>query len=279
MINKTRISKASGYYNAQKNYINIFLEKYKIKYGTSVFYSIVFFLLGISFFSSKPITGLITILIAIILFPPTEILIKRKLNITLTKDLKALLVLVLFFIVSLSLSNGKSLNLKLSNTTAKINETNQSTSSEQVVDTKTETLVKVIKVIDGDTIVADLNGKTETIRLIGIDTPETVDPKRPVQCFGKEASAKTTELVLNKDVYLVADETQGDRDKYNRLLRYVMMPINAELTNNINEILISEGYAYEYTYAKPYKYQKEFKSAELIAKDNKKGLWDPNACK
>ena len=55
---------------------------------------------------------------------------------------------------------------------------------------------QVIKVVDGDTITIDLNGKAETIRLIGINTPETVDPRKPVECFGVEASNKAKELLI-----------------------------------------------------------------------------------
>lgn len=134
--------------------------------------------------------------------------------------------------------------------------------------------VKVDYVVDGDTIKVLLNGKVETIRLIGIDTPEVVDPRKPVQCFGKEASNKAKEILNNKTVYLESDPTQGERDKYQRLLRYVWLEDNT----NFNKLMISEGYAHEYTYAVPYKYQVEFKQAEKEAEANNKGLWSPNTC-
>ena len=133
---------------------------------------------------------------------------------------------------------------------------------------------KVIKVIDGDTINVDINGKVETLRLIGIDSPETVDPRKPVQCFGKEASAKAKSLLSDKSVRLEADPTQGERDKYQRLLRYVFL----EDGTNFNKLMISEGYAHEYTYNIPYKYQSEFKQAQKEAEENKRGLWADNAC-
>lgn len=127
----------------------------------------------------------------------------------------------------------------------------------------------VTKVIDGDTIDVSINGTKEKVRLIGIDTPEIVDPRKPVQCFGREASQKTKEVLLNQKVKLEADSTQDDRDRYRRLLRYVFL----EDGTNINKYLIEQGYAYEYTYEEPYIYQSQFKEAQKIAQDSKRGLW------
>lgn len=133
----------------------------------------------------------------------------------------------------------------------------------------------VEKVIDGDTIVVEKDGERETLRLIGVDTPETVDPRKPVQCFGKEASNFTKSSLQGKNVQLESDLTQGDRDKYKRILRYIFLEDGA----NFNKLLISEGYAHEYTYQEnPYKYQAEFKEAERQAREQKKGLWAENAC-
>lgn len=132
----------------------------------------------------------------------------------------------------------------------------------------------VSKVVDGDTIKVEIEGRYETVRLIGIDTPETVDPRKPVECFGKEASIKISELLKDGKVALELDNTQGDKDKYNRLLRYVFL---ADGTH-INNALIKQGYAHEYTYNLPYKYQSEFKTAEKDARDNKRGLWADNVC-
>jgi micrococcal nuclease len=127
----------------------------------------------------------------------------------------------------------------------------------------------VEKVIDGDTIKVSIEGKLETIRLVGIDTPETVHPQKTVECFGLEASKKAKELLLNKEVYLESDSSQGDSDKYQRLLKYVFL----ENGTNVNLLMIKEGYAYEYTYDLPYKYQKEFKEAQKLARDTRTGLW------
>lgn len=140
--------------------------------------------------------------------------------------------------------------------------------------TSNKIFYSVVKVVDGDTIDVSINGETKRLRLIGINTPETVDPRTAVQCFGKEASDKAKELLTGKKVSLEADSTQGELDKYSRLLRYVFL----EDGTNFNLYMIREGYAYEYTYSTPYKYQTEFKAAQVYAKANNKGLWSPNAC-
>lgn len=140
----------------------------------------------------------------------------------------------------------------------------------------------VVKVIDGDTISIMKNGKTVTLRLIGLDTPETVDPRKPVQCFGKAASDKAKEILTGKTVRLEFDASQGTFDKYGRTLAYVFLAdpstsLGASGTS-FNEYMIAAGYAHEYTYNLPYKYQKEFKAAESHAREEKKGLWaDPPA--
>jgi micrococcal nuclease len=132
-------------------------------------------------------------------------------------------------------------------------------------------LFLVTKVVDGDTLTID---KIGTIRLIGINTPETVDPRKTVECFGKEASDKAKELLSNKKVYLEYDESQGKTDKYNRTLAYVFR----EDGLHFNAEMIKTGYAYEYTYDKPYKYQNDFKQAQKEAQNKQAGLWSVNTC-
>lgn len=132
----------------------------------------------------------------------------------------------------------------------------------------------VSSVIDGDTIKVVIDNQQEALRLIGIDSPETVDPRKPVQCFGKEASVKAKSLLSGKSVRLESDPTQGERDRYQRLLRYVFL----EDGTNFNKLMISEGFAHEYTYNVPYKYQAEFKQEQKEAEVNKRGLWAENAC-
>lgn len=132
----------------------------------------------------------------------------------------------------------------------------------------------VIKVVDGDTLAIMMDGKSATVRLIGLDTPETVDPRKPVQCFGKEASEKAKQILAGISVRIETDPSQGEYDKYGRLLAYVFLPDGT----NFNEDIIAEGYGHEYTYNLPYKYQVQFKAAEQNAREEKKGLWADGAC-
>lgn len=135
-------------------------------------------------------------------------------------------------------------------------------------------LYTVVHVVDGDTVDVDINGETERIRLIGLNTPETVDPRRPVECFGKEASAKAKDILVGQKVKIETDPSQGARDKYGRLLAYLLLPDGTLF----NKMMIEEGYGYEYTYHLPYKYQEEFKAAEIRARELKKGLWANSIC-
>src|SRR5689334_4640170 len=84
-------------------------------------------------------------------------------------------------------------------------------------------IATVVRVIDGDTVDVRLEGQVVRLRLIGIDTPEVVDPRRPVECFGREASARAHELLDGQTVAVESDPTQGDTDRYGRLLRYIWL--------------------------------------------------------
>jgi micrococcal nuclease len=135
-----------------------------------------------------------------------------------------------------------------------------------------QTQAVIVAVIDGDTVDVNLAGAVVRLRLIGIDTPETVDPRAPIECFGLEASAK--KLLTGQTVTLEADATQGDQDRYGRLLRYVWLPDG----RHFNLDMISQGYAFEYTYAQPYRYQIAFQQAEAEARVQQRGLWSPDTC-
>jgi len=130
----------------------------------------------------------------------------------------------------------------------------------------------VKRVIDGDTVELE-NG--EKVRYIGIDTPETLDPRKPIQCFGKEAAAKNRELVEGKLVRLEKDVTE--RDKYNRLLRYIYVTegeSGQEVLVNLE--LVRRGFGHSYTYPPDVKYQDLFVAAEREARESGRGLW--NSC-
>jgi micrococcal nuclease len=143
------------------------------------------------------------------------------------------------------------------------------------VATSSAALYPVTRVVDGDTIKISMEGKDETIRLLGVDTPELVDPRKPVQCFAKAASEETKKLLNGMSVSLEVDPTQGERDKYGRLLAYVLLPDGT----NISEYLIRNGFAHEYTFENnPHRYQTQFRQAQKEASDNKRGLWADGAC-
>lgn len=180
---------------------------------------------------------------------------------------------------SIYFSNSSSNNFSSSNKTEFQNYQNQEIKNPTIKSAANSApiqngLHKVVKVIDGDTIAVEIDGKTETIRLIGINTPETVDPRKPVECFGVEASDKAKEILTGKSVRLEADSVVGERGKYGRLLRYIFL----EDGTSFNKMMIDEGYAYEYTYNSSYKYQDEFKQAEKEAREAKRGLWADGVC-
>jgi micrococcal nuclease len=124
-------------------------------------------------------------------------------------------------------------------------------------------LVKVKKVIDGDTL---LLTNREKVRLIGVDTPETKHPQKPVQRFGKEAYLFTKRMVEGKKVRLEFDWQK--KDKYGRLLAYVYLSDDTFL----NAEIIKQGYGFAYTRF-PFKYLEEFRKYEREARENRRGLW------
>ena len=133
---------------------------------------------------------------------------------------------------------------------------------------------KVVKIIDGDTISVEKDGTQEVVRFIGIDTPELHNSRNPIECFAINAKDKLSSLLKNKYVWLESDSTQKNRDKYGRLLRYIFLKDDTL----INDAMIKEGYAYEFTYQLPYRYQYKFKDSQDSAEKNKKGLWADDAC-
>ena len=135
--------------------------------------------------------------------------------------------------------------------------------------------VTVVRVVDGDTVDVQLeDGRTERVRLIGIDTPEVVDPRTPVQCFGREASTHAHELLDGQPLSLELDPGQGERDAFGRLLAYLWLPDG----RNFGEAMIADGYAHGYTYNQPYAYQQAFRAAQAVAISKQAGLWSPATC-
>jgi micrococcal nuclease len=133
----------------------------------------------------------------------------------------------------------------------------------------------VQKVVDGDTLDISINGTTTRLRLIGMDTPEVVDPRKPVQCFGKEASAEGHKLLENQWIRLEYDAVAGVHDKYGRILVYVFLPDGTLY----NEFMIRQGFAHEYDYDnQKYKYRTRFQAAQTAAKSAQLGFWSPSTC-
>ncbi|MHB1134766.1 MAG: thermonuclease family protein [Chloroflexota bacterium] len=132
---------------------------------------------------------------------------------------------------------------------------------------------RVVDVVDGDTLKVDLGGRTETVRVIGIDTPESVSPREPVQCFGLEASARADELLRGRSVALTQDPSQDSRDQYGRLLAYVEVA-----GQDFGLAMIADGYAHEYTYDVPYRRQAEYRAAQRAAQGQRVGLWSSATC-
>ena len=126
---------------------------------------------------------------------------------------------------------------------------------------------RVLSVTDGDTLKIEYEGNSETIRLIGVDTPETVHPSRPVEPFGPEASAFTKNLLIGEEVYLrFGNEERG---KYDRLLAYVFRSPDGLF---VNLEIVRQGYGHAYV-KYPFEYMELFRQYESKARRFGKGLW------
>ncbi|MDD5725975.1 MAG: thermonuclease family protein [Patescibacteria group bacterium] len=144
--------------------------------------------------------------------------------------------------------------------------------------TKIQTNAAVVRVVDGDTIDVKLDAepnKEYKVRLLGVNTPETVDPRRPVQCFGKEASDFTKHTLNGKRIKLEADPQADERDKYDRLLRNIFL----EDGTDFNALLVKDGYAQAYVSFPQNPARKvELRKLESEAKAAGAGMWAPGAC-
>ncbi|MEI6396764.1 MAG: thermonuclease family protein [Candidatus Taylorbacteria bacterium] len=135
-------------------------------------------------------------------------------------------------------------------------------------------------VVDGDTFKVNVGASDRaiadkeiiTVRVLGINTPEIVDPRKPVECYGPEASIEAKELLNGRKVKLVFNPNRELKDKYGRYLAYVYRDDGLFY----NEVMLKGGYAKEYTYGTAYSMQKEFRGIEAVAQKAKVGLW--SAC-
>jgi micrococcal nuclease len=124
----------------------------------------------------------------------------------------------------------------------------------------------VTRVVDGDTIHVELDGDDVTIRMIGVDTPETVAPDQPVECYGPQASRFTTNALTDRDIALEFDRQL--LDPFDRTLAYVWL--GDEL---FNETLVDAGYAEAKTYPPNTRYQSRLDAAEDVARASERGMW------
>jgi micrococcal nuclease len=146
----------------------------------------------------------------------------------------------------------------------------QSTSIPQAIDYSELEQAKVTRVVDGDTAILE---DSRRIRYLNIDTPESVKPNTPVQCYAKNAYELNRAMVENKEVWLKFDEQKEDR--YGRLLVFVFLPVkNAnDIEQSVNAYLVQMGYARSYIIKPNDTYAEEFAALELEAKRNNRGLW------
>ncbi len=129
----------------------------------------------------------------------------------------------------------------------------------------------VQRVVDGDTLIARVAGRDERVRMLGVDAPESVRPDRPVECFGPEASARARALLpKGARVTLTSDPSQGERDRFDRLLAEVLLPGDAI---TVNERLIAGGYAEVFRGDGRGRLQPRLRAAEAAAREGRLGLW------
>lgn len=130
-----------------------------------------------------------------------------------------------------------------------------------------ENAYKVLRTVDRITIEIDYSGRPTKERLLGVDTPETVHPQKPVKAFGKEASAFTRKLLTSKTVFLRFDQRTGDR--YGGLLAYIFRSNDKMF---VDQEIVKQGSGHAYT-KNPFRYMEVFCHAGKVARGSKKGLW------
>ncbi len=254
--------------------MNIGFFKSIVKKLTWLF-GLIFIFGGFSEFSSNNfIFGLSGILLGLSFLPIFWSFLNKKFNLSPSIFKKAGVVFVLMSLFGyLAPPTEKVPQTLVQNSLAPTQEA--TTSAEKQVGVVVEEIGQVTRVVDGDTLEVLVGGQAMKIRVIGINTPETVDPRKSVECFGQQASSEAKRLLENQQVRLEIDPTQGDKDKYDRYLRFVWLENG---NSDYGKQMIANGFAFEYTYQTPYKYQAEYKLAQQTAEAEKKGLWADDAC-
>lgn len=141
-----------------------------------------------------------------------------------------------------------------------------------------QTNAMIVRTVDGDTLVVKYDGQESEarVRLLGINTPEVVDPRKPVECFGKEASAHMHAILDGKRIRLDEDPQADNIDKYGRLLRNVVLSDGTD----VNAAMVRDGYAYAYlSFPLNPARKQELKKLENDARMAQRGLWSPMTCR
>lgn len=132
-----------------------------------------------------------------------------------------------------------------------------------------DNVARVVRVVDGDTFVAQVGGRQVTVRVIGLDTPETNRPGTPVECYGPEATVRAGQLLAGQTVSVEPDPSQPDRDAFGRLLRHVRLPDGRLFA----EVMIREGFGVELTVGRGHAYQRAYRALQAEARAASAGLW------
>ena len=149
-----------------------------------------------------------------------------------------------------------------------------SISASSVVAVRPDGRWQVERVIDGDTLWVRRGGERLKVRVLGINAPESVDPRRPVQCFGLAAAARARDLLEGQTVTLYKDALAGDSDRYGRALRYVILADGTDF----GFVMLQDGYAYDYSRLFPDARAATYQAAVAAARQSGQGLWAPGAC-
>lgn len=139
--------------------------------------------------------------------------------------------------------------------------------------TKNEVLITILKVVDGDTVDIEIDGHTERVRLIGVNTPETKHPTKPIECFGPEASAYLTQLLPKGTTVRIERDVEA-RDRYGRMLLYLYLGSN-DLFINLD--LVARGYGTPMSIEPNTFHRNDFVRAAAQAEAANVGLW--KACR
>jgi micrococcal nuclease len=132
---------------------------------------------------------------------------------------------------------------------------------------------QVERVVDGDTVVVRLDGSAVKVRLIGVDAPESVEPRKPVERFARESSAFLRKLVDGKRVRLAYEPSGARIERYGRTLAYLYLEPGGVF---VNREMIAKGFGHAYT-AYPFAYLDDFRQAERVARKKGLGLWGPDS--